>query len=240
MSEDYITITNDYYEIYIPKSFEEYGYKVLEFSTKKLKENLLFFREKTFGTKIKGAFLTTREDYVNRVHMHEPNHNPPEWAGGGYYGDEAMTLLNTENPERSFTTLAHESFHLLFDKFIYKKNNMKRIVWLDEAFANNFDGKMEHRLKSGAFEKMVFDLKNNNKLPKMNDLEFKKGNVKTKDYNGYDLFIIVGRYLIETMDDDELFEFINNEKKVKEVGEYILEESINYFVNKYSKLKKVA
>lgn len=240
MSEDYITITNDYYEIYIPKSYEDYGNRVLEFSTKKLKENLLFFREKSFGKKIKGAFLTTREDYVNRVHLYEPEHTPPKWAGGGYYGDEAMTLLNTENPERSFTTLAHESFHLLFDKFVYKKNNMDRIVWLDESFANNFDGKMEYRMKSGAFEKMVFNLKDNKKLPKMNELDFGKGNVKTKDYNGYELFIIVGRYLIETMSDDDLYDFINNENKVKEAGETILEDSINYFVAKYSKTKKAA
>ena len=67
----------------------------------------------------------------------------------------------------------------------------------------------------------------------MNELDFQK-NVKTKDYDGYDFFIIVGRYLIETMSDDELFAFINNESKVKEAGETILKDSIDYFIQKYN------
>ena len=237
MSEDYITITNDYYEIYIPKSYEKYGYQVLNFSTEKLKENLAFFKEKSFGTKIKGAFLTTREDYVNRVHLYEPDHTPPKWAGGGYYGDEAMILLEPDKLEKRFATLAHESFHLLFDKFIYKKNNMNRIIWLDESLANNLDGRMPYRLKNGYLEKTVVKLNKLKKLPKMNELDFQK-NVKTNDYDGYDFFIIVGRYLIETMSDDELFAFINNESKVKEAGETILKDSIDYFIQKYNLVNK--
>lgn len=233
MNEDYITIENEYYEIYIPKEYEDYGNKVLDFSTEKLKENLLFFRENTFGTKIKGYYATTREDYVNRVHLHEPKHTPPKWAGGGYYGDEAIILLTPDTLNKRFATLAHESFHLLFTKFVYEKNGFDRIAWLDESLANNLDGRMEYRIRTGYFEKIIFDLKEKINLPKMNDLDFKKGNIITKNYDGYQLFIIVGRYLLETMSDDEMFDFINDDVKIKEAGETILEDSINYFIEKY-------
>lgn len=239
MSEDYITIDNEYYEILIPKEYEEYGNKVLKYSTEKLKEYLLFFREKTFGTKIKGVFVRTREDYVNRVHIHEPEQTPPEWAGGGYYEDEAIILLEPDTLNKRFATLAHESFHLLFTKFVYEKNGFDRIVWLDESLANNLDGRMEYRIRTGYFEKIIFDLKEKINLPKMNDLDFKKGNIKSKDYDGYQFFIIVGRYLLETMDDEEIFNFINDEVKIKEAGETILEDSLNYFVEKYKKVPKI-
>jgi hypothetical protein len=63
----------------------------------------------------------------------------------------------------------------------------------------------------------------------MNDISFKNNNVKTDEYNAYDFFHIVGRYLIETYNSDELLELYNNESKVLELGEHILEDSINYF-----------
>ncbi len=182
----------------------------------------------------------TREDYVKRVQLHEPGYIPPEWAKGGYYGDEAIILLTSETLNQRFNTLAHESFHLLFKKFVYKKNSMDRIIWLDESLANNFDGRIEYQIKNGNFENKVLELNEKQNLPKMKDLVFDK---KTQEKNGcniYDLFKIVGRYLVETMNDDELFNFINDENKIKEAGETILEDSISYFVGKYSKTKKAA
>lgn len=61
----------------------------------------------------------------------------------------------------------------------------------------------------------------------MNELSFSKGNIITKEYNGYDLFKVVGRYLMETKTKEHLFNYIND-------GERILEESLNYFILKYN------
>lgn len=66
----------------------------------------------------------------------------------------------------------------------------------------------------------------------MNELSFSKGNIITKEYNGYDLFKVVGRYLIETK--ENLLNYINDKEKVISDGKIILEESLNYFILKYN------
>lgn len=66
----------------------------------------------------------------------------------------------------------------------------------------------------------------------MSDLSFEKGNIVTKEYNGYDLFKVVGRYLIETKKD--LLTYINDTDKVIKDGDKILEDSLNYFMIKYN------
>lgn len=71
----------------------------------------------------------------------------------------------------------------------------------------------------------------------MNELSFLKNNIKTDYYNGYDLFKVVGRYLIETK--ENLFDYINNEEKILKDGANILVESLNYFVSKYNLKSKL-
>lgn len=191
-------------------------------------------QEKSYGEKIKGSFFLTREDFFNRIEELAPHANPPTWAKGCFYGGETQILLNPQNIYERFCTLAHETFHLLFQKFIYDKNNMDRIVWLDESLVGNFDGTTEKLIKSGKFMEIISNLKNNSKLPKINDLEFSKGNIKTENYDGYILFKVVGRYLIETKSNNELLKYVNTREKVMNDGNTILKDSIEYFINKYN------
>lgn len=62
--EKYIILENDFYKILILESLKDYGEEVLKYSTNKLKEYLLFFKKENYGTKIKGAFFLTREDFL--------------------------------------------------------------------------------------------------------------------------------------------------------------------------------
>ena len=174
-----------------------------------------------------------RTDFFNRIKKLDPYANHPSWAQGCFYGGETQILLNPEYIYDRFYTLAHESFHLLFQKFIYEKNNMNRIVWLNESLAANFDGTTEKLIENGKFLEIILTLKHNQKLPKMNDLEFSKGNIKTENYNGYDLFKVVGRYLIETKSQNELLKYIKDQRKILNDGNTILEASIRYFREKY-------
>jgi len=234
--KNYITITNDYFEILIPSTLKKFGEEVLNYSTDKLKEFLSFFKEESYNKKIKGAFLINRDDFITRIkEVSAPNSSlPPQWATGCFYGGETQILLNENNPHERFNTLAHESFHLLFSKFVYEKNNIDRIVWLDESLAGNFDGTTEKLIKNNSFKSIIAKLIDNNKLPKMNKLSFSKGNIITEEYNGYDLFKVVGRYLIETKTKEDLLNYINDEEKVINDGKIILEESLNYFMLKYN------
>lgn len=234
--KDYVILENEYFELLIPSSLKEFGQEVLEFSTNKIKDYLDFFHE-SFGEKIKGAFLINRDDFIARINeVREDNSSlPPEWATGCFYGGETQILLNKDNLYDRFLTLVHETFHLLFSKFIYEKNNVDRIVWLDESLAGNFDSSTEKLIENGKFKDIIFELcKNKELLPKMCDLDFQKNNIITDDYNGYDLFKVVGRYLIETKNSDELLEYVKNFEQVIIDGESILDKSLEYFSSKFN------
>lgn len=232
--EKYIKIDNDFFEILIPDSMKEYGNQVMSYSTDKFKQYLNFFKKDGYGEKIKSSFFITREDFFNRLNELEPESNPPSWAQGSFCGGEIQILLDLQNIYNRFCTLAHETFHLLFKKFIFQENNFERLVWLDEALAVNFDGTTEKAIENGKFLEIVLGLKNNKNLPKMNELSFDKGNIKTKDYNGYDLFMVVGRYLVETKNQNALLEYVNDMKRVIADGNSILEISLKYFLDKYN------
>ena len=234
--KEYTIIKNDYFEILIPLSLKKYGDEVLKYSIDKLQEFLSFFKEKSYNKKIKGAFLINRDDFIARIkEVSFPDVSlPPKWARGCFYGGETQILLDENNLYENFNTLAHESFHLLFSKFIYEKNNIDRIVWLDESLASNFDGSTDELIKTNKFEDIIIKLVNNNNLPKMNELTFLNENIITKEYNGYDLFKVVGRYLIEIKTKGDLLNYINNPEKVINDGETILEKSLNYFALKFN------
>ncbi len=234
--KDYITLSNDYFEILIPKDLKEFGNDVLEFSTGKIKEYLAFFKEKSYGKKVKGAFLVTREDFLARIMevRDKEDHMPPSWARGCFYGGETQILTSKENPRDDFYVLVHETFHLLFSKFVYEKNDWNRFMWLDESLACQFDTTTERLIDKGAFKKLVEKYKDVPTLPVMSDFSFKDGLFKTDKWNGYELFKIIGRYLIETMDKDELLKYINDYDRIKKDGKVILKNSIEYFVKKYN------
>ena len=40
------------------------------------------------------------------------------------------------------------------------KNNMNRIVWLDESLAGNFDGSTQKIIDNGEFKEIVYNLLN--------------------------------------------------------------------------------
>ncbi len=231
--EKFIKMENDFFEIMLPESLKKFGEDVLQYSTNKMNEFLAFFKENSYKTKIKGSFFLNHDDFLNRIKELNPKANPPSWAKGCFYGGETQILLDPENIYERLCTLAHETFHLLFQEFIYNKNNMDRIVWLDESLAGNFDGTTEEYIKSGEFLKILKRARDNKKLPIMNDLSFSKGNVKTESYNGYGLFKLVGRYLLETKTQDELLEYVKDKDKVIGDGDTILEKSIEYLSNKY-------
>lgn len=234
MNSDYIVITNEYFELLINKDNVEFGNKVLEYSTNKIKEYLEFFNEKSYGKKIKAAYLNTREDFLARIKevKNEEDGMPPEWASGCFYGDEVQILVK-DDINKCFHVLVHETFHLLFGKFVYNKHGFNRIMWLDEALAGNYDDTTKKLIDNGYFKKMIIRYKDNKNLPIMSNFSFNNGVFNTKDYDGYDLVKIIGRYLIETKSNKELLEYINDYDKVIKDSKNILRVSIDYFVKKY-------
>lgn len=70
-------------------------------------------------------------------------------------------------------------------------------------------------------------------LPNLNNIKFKNNNVKTDIYDAYDFFYIVGKYLQETMSKNELLSLFMDEKRVFMFAHTVLNDSFDYFANKY-------
>ena len=230
--KEFITYKNNYYEIYFPKKYKDDMEKVLEYSTRNLVKNLAFFKEETYGERMKASFFDKKKDFLARIHELDNNATPSKWAKGCFYGQEIQILLDEENLKASFLTLTHESCHLLFKKFIYN-NYHDRVIWLDESFAANFSGEVDYEISNGTFIKKIKKYVNKNNLPNLNEISFKKNNTKTKEYNAYDFFYIVGRYLVETCSKKELLMLYKDEKMILQLGNHILDESLKYFKSKY-------
>ncbi len=233
----YKKMKNDYYEFLYDEKYQKEIEKIFEYSTKKLIENLKYFGEESYDNVISVSFFDNREEFINRIHEIDKNANPPIWASGCFYGGENQILFPEGDINKKFFTPAHETCHLLFLKYVYSnyKNN-KRIVWLDESFAANFSGEVQNNINNGIFinqiKKYIGAV-----LPNMNDISFENKNIKTKEYNAYDFFHIIGRYLIETNNKDNLLELYKDEGRVLNLGETILGDSIDYFIKKYNLLE---
>lgn len=231
--KNYKTLKNEYYEIIFPNKYEEDIKKILEYSTNKLIGNLNFFNQVSYGQIIRASFFDEKDAFFSRIHELDKNATPPDWAKGCFYGGENQILFEENNIKIRFYTLAHETCHLLFSKFIY--NNYKnRVVWLDESFAANFSGEVERELGNGMFIEKVKKYLNCNSLPNMNEISFENNNIKTNQYDAYDFFHIIGRYLLEIHSSEELLNFYKDEENVLKLGKNILSESLLYFKQKFS------
>lgn len=231
--KNYKTLKNEYYEIIFPNKYEEDIKEILEYSTNKLIGNLNFFNQVSYGQIIRASFFDEKDAFFSRIHELDKNATPPDWAKGCFYGGENQILFEENNIKIRFYTLAHETCHLLFSKFIY--NNYKnRVVWLDESFAANFSGEVERELGKEMFIEKVKKYLNCNSLPNMNEISFENNNIKTNQYDAYDFFHIIGRYLLEIHSSEELLNFYKDEENVLKLGENILSESLLYFKQKFS------
>lgn len=129
-------------------------------------------------------------------------------------------------------TLTHEYTHLVIDKQIYQKYNISRIRWFDESFANYLDGSQDSY--SAETIKILYDrLKNLSEfdLNILNDIN----KTVTDSYNGYDMFILVGRYIFENNLQTQIIKILSeNRDTVVENGKTMLSNALEYFKEKYN------
>ena len=217
-------------------SLEKFIEKSLEIANEKLPtiENLFNCNRNEIG-KIKASFFTNREDFVSYIQSITNGHTPPAWASGCFYNNEIQTLLDIYSPQKmeyKTHTLTHEYTHLVIDKQIYQKYNIQRIRWFDESFANYLDGSQDSY--SAETIKILCDrLKNLSEfdLNILNDIN----KTVTDSYNGYDMFILVGRYIFENnLENEILDDFSKSADLVEKRGKTILADALEYLKEKYS------
>ena len=114
--------------------------------------------------------------------------------------------------------------HLNFDTLIYQKHKLDRVRWFDESYALFLDGTAEK-----VSQKRLFEI-SNKLLPfqnlNLNDLDQLK-NVKSENYDGYDIFLIVGYYIFKNNLEKELIlKLINNTQEIRIIGRKILKDAL--------------
>lgn len=182
--------------------------------------------------KIKASFFVDRKEFVEHIKTLDKNANVPEWATGCFYGGESQILIDPADEEdvnRRKYTLLHEAIHLVIQKSIYEKYRVDRIVWFDEAFAGFLDGHIENLAQKELEDiaKRLEPIAENFDMNKLNDFSL----VKTQEYDGYDMFLIIGKYMVQSGVAKTFIETIKrNSGKILEEGKKILQKAISFII----------
>ncbi len=192
--------------------------------------NSLFGVEKSIG-QLKVSLFIDRKSFVDYIKTTFNDSNLPDWASGCFYGGGIQILIDI-NKKSSIEfhkhTLLHEMVHLYFNNTIYNQNKINRILWLDESYAKFLDG--QHLNMSD--EQIRYILTNLKAIsPNFNLGLFDKNNGKvvTKEYNGYDMFYAIGRYIFENGLEKEYLEILKtNPAKIRRMNRTILPKAIKY------------
>lgn len=114
----------------------------------------------------------------------------------------------------------------MFYLLVYSKFNINRIRWFDESYANFIDGSKDntpvlHLKKIANLLNSVKDLD----LNILNDIS----KVKTSTYDGYDMFLIVEKYIFDNNFEKQYLKALkSNPKQIINLGKTILSLAINY------------
>lgn len=162
----------------------------------------------------------------------------PKWAGGTY--DKGMINNYIEEQINSDIqlyhnrkcTISHELVHIIYQETVFGDNFDNRVIWLDEGLAVNLSGEFDRLKDESQFiefmQQQILSVKN---LPNLNDLNW--SNMRTAEYDGYDLSYFAVKYMMETFPLDKLQAIIHNPKLAVEMGDNILDQAIKYYLEKY-------
>lgn len=221
-------ITNDFIINYEPE-LQEFIEKTVAHAESKRKEFYKLFNcnEKDIGV-LKASFFINHDKFIEYIKSVSGGHRPPDWATGCFYNGEIQVLVDLKNPEEKMNTLAHETLHLFFNKTIYQKYKIDRVNWLDESFAVYLDGQPDD-ISVDELLRMI------NYLDKISDgfdmaVLTDANKVITNDYNGYDMFNVIGKYIFDNHLENKYLELIKEDRnKVVEIGKNILQVAVDYF-----------
>lgn len=225
-------ITNNFIINY-DECLSDFVYSSLEiFDSKQKILNELFDKTDKNDIKLTAHIFSNRADFVKYIQSIADGHTPPDFATGCFYNGGIQLYVDPNNKyqlESSKYTLLHESVHLDINSFIYNKYHIDRIDWFDESYANFLDGRKEAN--------SIEELKRI--LPKLKKIEnnFNLNKIKmcrqetviTDEYNAYDIFYIIGKYIFENNLAKKYLEVLSkNPKDIQDLGNVILSKAINY------------
>lgn len=192
----------------------------------------LFSCNEDTAIKLKASFFTKREDFIEYIKSVSGGKTFPAWVTGCFYNGEIQTLVNINDADDvkfKAHILTHEMAHLYIENTIYSKYNIDRIRWFDESYAGFLDGHMKNRINK-QFREICLELKRlgNFDMNSIDDVNY----VITKNYNGYNMFRIIGKYIFENDLAKKYLDLLkNNPSTIREIGKDILPKAIKYVEN---------
>ena len=223
---------NNICRIEYSSTLQEIAEATLKLLEKKIPEYEMYFDIK-IEEKIKINYFDDLQEFRNFINNLRNNNSLPEYAKGTYDNDMVNCYIEKESQMERVYTASHELFHILYQKYILEKNNIDRVVWLDEGMAQLMSGEKEKLQDEEEFRKFYINAKKQTKtIPELGSLIHGQQFCNEK-YNGYYLSYIAVRYLLEIIGKEELKKVISNAEKIKEYGNKIVIKSFNYYDKKY-------
>ena len=137
-------------------------------------------------------------------------------------------------------TNAHEAFHLYYKKYVYGED---RIVWFDEGMAQFISGEKDWLLNDEVMLEQTFRKFLDDYIPINNLNERCHGGSEVpneyifdrpKVFRGYIASVLIIKYINEVYGRNYLYELMQDNKKIRELGDRVLEEMISYYKKKYT------
>lgn len=191
----------------------------------------LFNADKKEHIQLKATYFSSHKDFKNYIKKLS-GETIEDWVTGCFYNGEVQAYINLDNIkslEFNKGTLLHETIHLYFNNYVYKKYKLKRICWFDEAFATYLGSKHTNQY----IEQRTIDLLNAPKNFDVNDLN--KRYISTEQYDAYDMFMVIGAYIFENRLEKEYLNTLKNDyEEMRKIGRTILSKAIDYYVKKFN------
>lgn len=161
----------------------------------------------------------------------------PEYTTGTY--DKGMInayinpkiLFGTKLYYKNLHLASHELFHIMYKELILQKYNINRIIWFDEGMAQLFSLENDFIFDPEKFKIWINNIINETKdFPNLNELNHGTSFVNEK-YNGYDLSLLVVKYLYDTLSFEKFKKLMRDPDKIKKYGNK-LNEIIDFYKEK--------
>lgn len=224
----------DSYIVYSPDSLKYITDKMYD-----VLDDSINFYKKLFGIKefrkVQINYFDDIEEFRNFIYdLRGEEESLPSYAKGTFDKGMINAFIETDINDkalynRKLCMASHELFHIMYQELILNKKNIDRVVWFDEGMAQLFSSEYDYFLSLENFDSWFSDLiDRTKKIPNLNEIEH--GSLfETDEYSLYDLSLLAVKYLYDTLSFNDFKNLMGSSKKIREYGNYVLSEAINYY-----------
>ncbi len=224
----------DSYIVYSPDSLKYITDKMYD-----VLDNSISFYKKLFDIekfrKVQINYFDNIDDFRNFIYnLRGEDESLPSYAKGTFDKGMINAFIEVDIKDevlynRKLCMASHELFHIMYQELILNEKNIDRVVWFDEGMAQLFSSEYDYFLSLENFDSWFKQLiRRTKKIPNLNEINH--GMLfETDEYSLYDLSLLAVKYLYETLSFLEFKSLMSDSKKIREYGDFVLNEAIKYY-----------